>query len=325
MAKILSQEEIDNLLSNVIEGKDESDSVSLAPKKKVTTYDFKRPNLISKEQLRLLNNIHEALVRSIAVFLSAQLRMIVEMELIGIDQIMYSEFVMSISSPGAIYVGEIDEPFSRVILEMSPQLVALTVERLFGGEGTYTPEKHTVSIIERKIMKKIVDTIAVELGNKWETVKKFNCHFDRFEHNAEFVQIVPASEPVIVASIEVKVRGTSTMLNICYPYVWISNVISNPEVQQKIMFGNVDRNQLQIDIVNNNVHNTNIGLTAVLGVCTLSIEDCLELKIGDVLKLKRRVNENIDVLSGDKRIFKGLVGKNNDNYAIRISEVRKEK
>jgi len=324
MAKILSQEEIDNLLSNVIEGKSESETSSLEPKKKVTTYDFKRPNLISKEQLRLLSNIHEALVRSIAVFLSAQLRMIVEMELIGIDQIMYSEFVMSISSPGAIYVGEIDEPYSKLILEMSPQLIALTVERLFGGEGTYTPATHTVSVIERKIMKRIVDKIAEELGQKWETVKKFSCGFSRFEHNAEFVQIVPASEPVIVASIEVKVRGTSTMLNICYPYVWISNVISNPEVQQKIMFGNVEKNQVHTDLVEYNVHHTDIDVKAILGRTNLSVADCLDLRIGDVLQLNRRTNEQIDVLSGDKQIFKGTIGKKNKNYAVKISEIRKE-
>jgi len=324
MAKILSQEEIDNLLSNVIEGKDEDASSDLEPQKKVTTYDFKRPNLISKEQLRLLNNIHEAFVRSIAVFLSAQLRMIVEMELIGIDQIMYSEFVMSISSPGAIYVGEIDEPYSKVILEMSPQLVALTVERLFGGEGTYTPATHTVSVIELKIMRRIVDKVAEEIGNKWATVKNFKCHFDRFEHNAEFVQIVPASEPVIVASIEVKVRGTSSMLNICYPYVWISNVISNPEVQQKIMFGNVERNKVHTDLVKYNVENTDIGLTAILGRSGITVSDCLDLRIGDVLKLQTRINEEIAVYSGDKRLFKGAVGKKNDNYAVKISESRKE-
>ncbi|MBN2280466.1 MAG: flagellar motor switch protein FliM [Candidatus Marinimicrobia bacterium] len=324
MAKILSQEEIDNLLSNVIEGKDETTSVELEPKKKVTTYDFKRPNLISKEQLRLLNNIHEAFVRSIAVFLSAQLRMIVEMELIGIDQIMYSEFVMSISSPGAIYVGEIDEPFSKVILEMSPQLIALTVERLFGGEGTYTPPSHMVSIIELKIMRRIVDKIAEEIRNKWEAVKNFSCIFDRFEHNAEFVQIVPASEPVIVASIEVKVRGTSSMLNICYPYVWISNVISNPEVQQKIMFGNVERNQEHTDLVKFNVENTDIPVKAILGKSLLTVSECLDLKIGDVLKLDKRITDDIDILSGDKQLFSGAVGKKNDNYAIKISDFRKD-
>ncbi len=324
MAKVLSQEEIDNLLSNVIEGKDEAESASIETKKKISNYDFKRPNLISKEQLRLLNNIHEALVRSIAVFLSAQLRMIVEMELIGIDQIMYSEFVMSISSPGAIYVGEIDEPYSKIILEMSPQLVALTVERLFGGEGTYIPVVHTVSIIERKIMKRIVDKIAEELGNKWESVKEFKCIFDRFEHNAEFVQIVPASEPVIVASIEVKIRGTSSMLNVCYPYVWISNVISNPEVQQKIMFGNVNRTQEQVDLARYNVDRTTINLSAQLGCCDISIGECLNLKEGDVLKLNTRSDDDIKLFSGDKQIFKGSVGKKNNNYAIKISEIRKE-
>ncbi len=324
MAKILSQEEIDNLLTNVIEGKDEDESAELEPKKKVTTYDFKRPNLISKEQLRLLSNIHEAFVRSIAVFLSAQLRMIVEMELIGIDQIMYSEFVMSISSPGAIYVGEIDEPYSKLILEMSPQLVALTVERLFGGEGTYTPATHTVSVIELKIMRRIVNKIAEEISDKWETVKKFNCDFNRFEHNAEFVQIVPASEPVIVASIEVKVRGTSTMLNICYPYVWISNVISNPEVQQKIMFGNVERNQEHSKLVNENVHNTDIDLQAILGKSKLTISDCLNLKIGDVIKLNTKLNDPISITAGDKNLFKGNVGKKEDNYAVKISDFRKD-
>jgi len=324
MAKILSQEEIDNLLTNVIEGKDEAESAELQPKKKVTTYDFKRPNLISKEQLRLLSNIHEAFVRTIAVFLSAQLRMIVEMELIGIDQIMYSEFVMSISSPGAIYVGEIDEPYSKLILEFSPQLVALTVERLFGGEGTYTPNTHTVSVIELKIMRRIVDKIAEEIGDKWETVKKFNCNFNRFEHNAEFVQIVPASEPVIVASIEVKIRGTSSMLNICYPYVWISNVISNPEVQQKIMFGNVEKNKEHEKLISKNVHNTDINLTAILGKSNLSVSDCLDLKIGDVIKLDRKITDNISVVAGHKKIFNGKLGKKEDNYAVKISEIRKD-
>lgn len=324
MAKILSQEEIDNLLSNVIEGKEETDSAELEPKKKVTTYDFKRPNLISKEQLRLLNNIHEAFVRSIAVFLSAQLRMIVEMELIGIDQIMYSEFVMSISSPGAIYVGEIDEPYSKLILEMSPQLVALTVERLFGGEGTYTPATHTVSIIELKIMRRIVDKIAEEISDKWQNVKHFTCEFNRFEHNAEFVQIVPASEPVIVASIEVKVRGTSTMLNICYPYVWISNVISNPEVQQRIMFGNVERDKEHARLVKYNVEHTAIDLKAILGSSVISVSECMDLKVGDVLKLNTKINDKITVNSGHKKLFNGLVGKKNDNYAVKVSEFRKD-
>ena len=127
-----------------------------------------------------------------------------------------------------------------------------------------------------------------------------------------------------MASIEVKVRGTSSMLNICYPYVWISNVISNPEVQQKIMFGNVERNLEHTNLVKYNVENTEIVLTAILGRSGITVSDCLDLRVGDVLKLGNRINEDINIFSGDKRLFKGTVGKKNDNYAVRISEFRKD-
>lgn len=66
MAKILTQDEIDALLSSV------SGEAEVAPalksKQKVSLYDFKHPNLVSKEQMRLLETIHEGLCRNLAYF-----------------------------------------------------------------------------------------------------------------------------------------------------------------------------------------------------------------------------------------------------------------
>ena len=86
MAKVLSQDEIDALLSNVSGESQES----AKPEEKISLYDFKHPNLVSKEQMRLLETIHEGLCRNFGVYLSAQLRLFCEMNLIAIDQIMYS-------------------------------------------------------------------------------------------------------------------------------------------------------------------------------------------------------------------------------------------
>ena len=74
MAKILSQAEIDALLSTVTEDTSELERVAGAPPRRVALYDFKHPNLISKEQMRLLENIHENFSRNFGMFLSAQLR-----------------------------------------------------------------------------------------------------------------------------------------------------------------------------------------------------------------------------------------------------------
>lgn len=324
MSKVLSQEEIDALLSSVNEGANGStiEAKSLK-KKKISIYDFRRPNLISKEQFRLLNNIHEALVRKIAVFLSAQLKMIVEMNLIGIDQIMYSEFVMSITSPAALYVGEFDDPHSRFILELSPQFVAFTIERLFGGKGTYVNSNHYVSTIERKIMQRVVDKIAYEISKNWAMVKKFNCRIARFEHNAEFVQIAPASEPVVVVSIEVKFRDNTTMLNICYPYVWISDILSNPELQQEIMLGNEKRTEHQKRALRRNVEETEVNLKAILGKSRISINDFIGLKVGDVLRLSTHLNDSIPVYVHDRKVLGAHVGKSKNNYSLKICEIEK--
>ncbi|MCF7740266.1 MAG: flagellar motor switch protein FliM [Candidatus Marinimicrobia bacterium] len=324
MNKVLSQEEIDALLTSVGEGEDaEKAQAQIQKEKKVTLYDFKRPHHVSKEQLRLLDNIHEALISKLGVFLSAQLKMIVEMDLIGIDQIMYSEFVMSISSPSALYVGEFDNPYSKFILEISPQFIASAIERLFGGQGTYTSTNHRVSTIEQKIMERIIDKIALEISNSWDIVQEFGCEFNRFEHNAEFVQIASASEPVIVVSIEVKLRDHTTMMNICYPHVWISEILSNPNIQNEIMLGNQSSEEGKQEVVEQKLYNTPTNLRAILGKTKLSVQDFIELQKGDVITLDKNLGENIMVYAQNQSMFEAQVGKKRKNYAIKISDILK--
>ncbi len=153
MAKILSQDEIDALLSTVSEEVTELEGVEGVPSRRVVLYDFKHPNLISKEQMRLLENIHESFSRNFGVFLSAQLRMIVEIDLLAIDQLLYSEFVMSIAPPGCLYVIALDKPPGEAILELAPGLVIFIVEKLFGGKGAFSSAtSRPISVIEQRIM-----------------------------------------------------------------------------------------------------------------------------------------------------------------------------
>ena len=324
MAKILSQDEIDALLSNV--SGDADDAGEIEPKHKVTIYDFKHPNLVSKEQLRLLETIHEGVCRNFGVFLSAQLRMIVEMNLLAIDQIMYSEFVMSIAPPSSIYVCEADQPQSAFVLEINPQLSIFVVERLFGGQGGMVNEVRPISIIEQKVMRRVVDRIAYEISKNWATVANFRTDVKRFESNPEFVQIVPSSEPVVVVSMEIKIHGNSSLMNICYPYMWISNILSTPEVQEKILFGSKESTEEEKDLIRFNLHQTEIDMRTILGKSSVSVKDFLELKRGDVIQLKSRTSHPLQIYAHNKYVFDAVAGIRNRRYAIRILDhVEKER
>ncbi|MCF6238376.1 MAG: flagellar motor switch protein FliM [Candidatus Marinimicrobia bacterium] len=320
MTKILSQEEIDSLLTSVSNG-DDADIQTKRGGSKVSLYDFKRPNLISKDQMRLLENIHEGLARNFGVYLSAQLRMIVDMNLLAIDQIMYSEFVMSIVSPGAIYVGDFSGPKSKFVLEVSPQLVVFIVERLFGGKGHLIPMVRPISVIEQRIMSRVVERIAYEISKNWEQLKQFDTVVNRFESNPEFVQIVSASEPVIVVSMEAKIHNNTSMLNICYPYRWISSILSSPENQEKVLFGAREGTDKEKYTLMKSVSVTPVSLRAVLGKGKISINDFMELNKGDVILLDGRTREKVSVFAENRLVYTGSVGQSNQNNAIRIHNV----
>jgi len=320
MTKILSQEEIDSLLTSVT-GSEETEIQTKKGGQKVSLYDFKRPNLISKEQMRLLENIHEGLARNFGVYLSAQLRMIVDMNLLAIDQIMYSEFVMSIVSPGAIYVGNFSKPVSKFVLEVSPQLVVFIVERLFGGKGHLIPMVRPISVIEQRIMNRVVERIAYEISKNWESLSTFDTVVNRFESNPEFVQIVSASEPVIVVSMEAKIHNNTSMMNICYPYRWISSILSSPEIQEKVLFGASDGTDDEKRMMVKSLAATPLDLKAVLGSGQISINDFLDLDTGDVILLNGRPNEKISVFAENRLISTASIGQANKYNAIRIHNI----
>ena len=320
MTKILSQEEIDSLLTSVSVGAD-LDNQQKKSGGKVAVYDFKRPNLISKDQMRLLENIHEGLARNFGVYLSAQLRMIVDMNLLAIDQIMYSEFVMSIVSPGAIYVGDFSAPPSKFVLEISPQLVVFIVERLFGGKGHLIPMVRPISVIEQRIMNRVVQRIAAEISKNWETLKHFETTVDRFESNPEFVQIVSASEPVIVVSMEAKIHNNTSMMNICYPYRWISSILSSPEIQEKVLFGANEGTENEKRIMMKSIASTPLEVRAVLGKGHISIDDFLNLSTDDVILLENRTSEKVSIYAENRLVCTATIGQKNQNNAIRVHTI----
>ena len=147
MAEVLSQDEIDALLKNVSSGKlkqEESDT----DKETTYLYDFKHPNRVSKDQLRNLRTIHESFSRTLATYLTTLLRTIVDVNLLSIDQVTFLEFTMAMSNPGCIWIYKLENYEGKGVIEISPDLMLLTIERLFGGEGKQSGETRPLSMID---------------------------------------------------------------------------------------------------------------------------------------------------------------------------------
>src|SRR6266853_4185033 len=104
--------------------------------KKVQSYNFKRPDRISKNQIRSLHFVHDRFVRNFSSSASAYMRTVVEISLENIAQISYAEFLNTVSDPTCYSAISLKPLDGMAAVEMGPNLVFPMIDRLLGGGGT---------------------------------------------------------------------------------------------------------------------------------------------------------------------------------------------
>ena len=167
MADILSQEEIDALLNVVEENGDdvlEGGEDNFLPQREVTLYDFKRPNRVSKEQLRAFRGVHDKMARNLASQISSLMRSIVEIQLHSVDQMTYGEFLMSLPSPTSFNVFSLKPLDGKAVIEINPSIVFPMIERLLGGPGESYDGNRDFSDIELNLLDSILKVISSSLS-----------------------------------------------------------------------------------------------------------------------------------------------------------------
>ena len=197
MSDVLSQNEIDSLLSEMTTGTVDVNDILTGKqfaKADITNYDFRRPNRISKNQVRTLQTVHESFAEVFGYFLVSKLQTVVSITVTSVDQLFYSEFILSVSNPSCLYVFDIEGTDGSGIMEVSPQLALTIMERLLGGSAESQSKPRTITPIEQAVIRGVVEHALYDLRNAWRSIADLNFNYQRLEMEADFVQIAPSSE-----------------------------------------------------------------------------------------------------------------------------------
>ena len=330
MSKILSQDEIDALLSGegIGAGGGGGQAAETAEEdqkeKLVSLYDFKHPNRVSKDQLRTIQTIHESFARGFATHLSTRLRSLVDIDLTSVDQLTYSEFIMSMADPSAVYIFNIKELEGDAILEISPQLVLYIIDRSFGGEGGVIQEAREITIIEQNVMKKIVDNALEQLVRSWQNITPLTLELKDFETNPQLIQISPPGETAIMISFEVKISDFSSLLNLCFPYFVLEDVMPKLSAQHQIAHNQKKRSHHDEGIVRHKIIGADVPVSVNLGTTELTLRDILNLEAGDIIRLDNRLDQMLEVDIGDSAKFRAKPGMYRNHKAVQIVSGIKE-
>lgn len=315
MNEVLSQDEIDQLLTAISSGDSETDDFKpVSDTRKIKIYDFKRPDKFSKEQLRTVSNMHETFARLTTTSLSAQLRSLVHVHVASVDQLTYEEFIRSIPTPTTLAVVNMDPLKGNAVLEIDPTITFCMIDRLFGGRGTTTGNKNRdLTDIEQSVMEGIIVRILANMREAWTQVIDLRPRLGQIETNPQFAQIVPPSEMVVLVTLEMKVGEEEGMMNFCIPYLTIEPIIS--KLSSQFWFSSVRRSSTTqyLGMLKEKLSSVETDVVAEVGSIDLPIREVLSLRVGDVVRLSNiRVGDPLTLSVGSKKKFycqPGVVGK----------------
>ncbi len=312
MADILSQSEIDLLLNNMpqestpkpVFGQDDEGS----KKNVVKEYNFARPPKFNKEQLRTLEIIFDNYARHVSSYLTGFLRTSTTIEVNTAEQLTYREFSNSLPTPVILSIFEMLPYKGSVILELSAGIGYAIIDRILGGQGTGIARLRDFSEIEKVLIRRVVGNMLNYLIEPWENVNNIKPRLEKIETNSQFAQIISPNEMVALVTLKIKIGSVEGFMNFCIPFIVIESDMEN--LNTRFWYVNaIDEEKVNYkDAMEDDIEKTTLSVRSILGKTYISVNEFVELQVGDVITLDSYVNSDLTVLVGDKPKFYGKPG-----------------
>lgn len=333
MAEILDPSEVDALLAAVDSGRAAAAAAPAAMPgfdggggdsggPEVHTYDFKRPERVSKDQMRALEALHEGFGRNFGAALSGYLRTIIEVSVAHIEQITYSEFIHSLPNPTCFNLLKADQLDGQLCLEVSPLIIYPIIDRLLGGSNAdlFIPQR-PLTQIEQRLVQRITDRAMQQLSEAWSNLTPVKFEVQDFESNPQLVQIVPPNETVVVVGFELKLGNRAGTMSLCIPYNVIEPIMGVLAAQNWFSYQRKGGQEDHLRRLTKSLHNAPVDLRAILAQTTIRLEDLLVLQVGDVITTDKATQREMLIQVEGKNKFLALPGQYRGARAMRITRV----
>jgi flagellar motor switch protein FliM len=220
----------------------------------VSTYDFKRPERVSKDHIRALGSIHDGFARNFGATLSGFLRTIIEVRVVGVEQLTYSEFIHSLPNPTCFVILQAPPLEGQMCMEVSPLIVYPIIDRLLGGSKSdmFIPQR-PLTAIEWRLMRRLINRALTHLSEVWRNLVEAKFQIVETESNPQLVHIVAPTEVVVFITFEIKMSQCAGTMSICIPFNTIESVLSKLTTQSWFGYRQKGATDLEVKRIHRNL------------------------------------------------------------------------
>ncbi len=290
-------------------------------RRRIVPYNFRRPDRLSKEQVRSLYLLHDMFSHSLSSSLPIFLRAISEVTLISVEQQAYVEYLYGLPDPTAIFTLSMQPLQGVSVLELNPSVAFPVIDRMLGGPGLTLPESRAVTEIEQKILEGFLKIVIDDLREAWKPLIEMEMQVVGRETRPQLLQIVAPNEVVLSIVFHVQIGDARGMMSLCIPAITLEPIMQ--KFNQSFYSRSRESPPLQTRAVLTHLATVNFPVAAELHGTKASMDDLLGLAPGDILRLDHRADQPVEISIGGAVKFYGELAARNDHLAVCLKSAKR--
>ncbi len=323
--KVLSQDEIDALLSNVEEegddastGEDSGAGIDeLTTSEGITALDFDNQDKIIRGQFPVLERIYDKMLRQVVDDVLMLMSRDISIKQEHLTILKAREFMAEIELPLVVNIYRFHPLRSKALIIFDSTLMYDLVENYFGGhthlEDKLAPDKEFTPT-EIRIMGIITNFIEKRLESAWEPIKQINIEKIATETNPQLVNIYAPTDILVASKFNVSFESEAGHFFIVLPYLMIDPIREHLEVGGAQTDQEHDPNW--VNALKKQLMDVPLEVNAVLARTILQLEEIKEWKEGDFIPLEIEDTTALNIEGFPT--FRTEVGNFNDKCALKI-------
>ena len=282
---------------------------------------FRTADKFSKDQMRTLHFIYENYAGRLSTYLSGTLRAICEVDLVSIEEQSFSELSNSMPSPVIAAIAGMSPLQGSVLYVISPVVAYEIINRVLGGTGQFQNIEKSFTEIELSILESIIKRMLSLVDEAWEKINQVDASLERIETSSQYTQIVSSNEPVAIITMNVRIGDISDMIHFCIPHVAVQPIAKRLVMKTWYSENHSNATAPGEKVFSECLSDIYLNLYAVLDDTRATVRDIISTQVGDVLQINHNVNKRVTVKVEHIPKFKGYIGMQGANYAVKITDI----
>ncbi|MEE8124871.1 MAG: flagellar motor switch protein FliM [Nitrospirales bacterium] len=322
MEKILSQDEVHALLRGVTDGEVETEAPEPEEEQDgPVLYDLGNQEWVVRGRMPTLDVIHQQFSRLFRLALSEVLRKSIEVTVTNQSVLKFGEFIKRLPVPAYLQIVSMEPLRGTAMIATDAATVYLLVDHFFGGTGQthVKPEGQDFTLIEQRVMRKVMAMAVQELQKAWDPVQKLTIKPLRSEMNPQLAAIVLPADIVIVVTLGIELGNSVGDLLLCLPYAMLEPLRERLQVSFQTDFYQVDDGWVQR--FSHRLKDAPVELSVCLGETSLTVEELMQFAVGDVITLNQSTSQPLVATVEGVQKFLGFPGTSKGAQSFQIHEM----